>query len=277
MSTRRAAGIQQLTEIGRIVETVAQPVGPHKLARVLYRCVQRAEQLKRLKNSPTQSQISVPTVDEQVVNGVDNEQSPTTQIVQPFGPAGANSSDQAETPSDRISPLPPSDVSTARVNESTGDASTSRPDNSMRSASQSNIDTSLPSVLVVDDNQINRLLMVALVRKSRHAYSSATDGMEAVEAYKHSAIDPVSNVPSSSAPKRFKYILMDINMPRKDGITATREIRQWEKEHSLEPPVKILALTGHGDAENSDWAHEAGFDRLLGKPIKFRDLKELLK
>ena len=139
--------------------------------------------------------------------------------------------------------------------------------------SPQNSDLSLPSVLVVDDNQINLQLMVTFVRKTRHPYESATDGIQALEAYKRSAMRHLSGQSSSSGPSRFKYILMDINMPNMDGSTATKEIRKFEKEHNIQPPVTVFALTGLGELPHSE---EAGFDRLLSKPIKFKDLKDLL-
>lgn len=142
--------------------------------------------------------------------------------------------------------------------------------------SQSKIDPSLGPVLVVDDNQINLQLMVTFVRKIRHAYESAIDGYQAVEAYKRSATDPTTGQPSGSVSKRFKYILMDINMPRKDGTAATKEIRQWERENKIDPPVKIFALTGLGESDGHDWVEEAGFDKFLSKPLRFKDLNTLL-
>jgi CheY-like chemotaxis protein len=140
---------------------------------------------------------------------------------------------------------------------------------------QPKVDLDMPSVLAVDDNQINLQLMVTFVRKTRHPYESATDGALALEAYKKSATDPKSGQVSNDAPKRFKYILMDINMPNMDGTTATKEIRKFEKENKIEPPVQIFALTGLGDLEQP-WTKEAGFDRVLSKPIKFKELKDLL-
>lgn len=150
-----------------------------------------------------------------------------------------------------------------------------RPQQRPQQIPQPKVDLDKPGVLAVDDNQINLQLMVTFVRKTRHPYQSATDGALAVEAYRKSATDPDTGKISSDAPKRFKYILMDINMPNMDGTTATKEIRKFEKENKLDPPVKIFALTGLDDLEQH-WATEAGFDRVLSKPIKFKELKDLL-
>jgi CheY-like chemotaxis protein len=157
-----------------------------------------------------------------------------------------------------------------------------------QSTGQSHADPSLPAVLVVDDNHINLQLMVTFVRKARNPFASATDGVQAVEAYKRAASHNVTppttlddnsvkdsqTATTTSIVKPFKYILMDINMPHMDGIAATKEIRKYEKENGLEQ-AKIFALTGLGQGDHP-WAEEAGFDRLLSKPIKFKELKGLL-
>lgn len=269
---RRASGVHHLTEIGRIIEVVAQPVGPQKLARVLQRCSQRTKLLRTsesllshhvtvsvplLSNDPTQSQKSTD-------GNIKPDPTPPNTFREGSGPTYNNSANDPDhatflgndvgfnsTGADRAG-LPPQQQPPPRI------------------------DPSLGPVLVVDDNQINLQLMVTFVRKIRHAYESAIDGHQAVEAYKRSATDPTTGQPSGSVSKRFKYILMDINMPRKDGTAATKEIRQWERENKIDPPVKIFALTGLGEPGGHDWVEEAGFDKFLSKPLRFKDLNTLL-
>ena len=69
----------------------------------------------------------------------------------------------------------------------------------------------------------------------------------------------------------FDVILMDMNMPEKDGLAATREIRAYESEHQLEP-TPILALTAYAFAEQAQACREAGCDEHLSKPIAKQDL-----
>jgi CheY-like chemotaxis protein len=64
---------------------------------------------------------------------------------------------------------------------------------------------------------------------------------------------------------------MDIQMPVKDGLTATREIRKYELDNSL-PRVMIVALTAHAYEDERKNGFEAGVDDYLIKPIKKTDL-----
>ena len=66
-------------------------------------------------------------------------------------------------------------------------------------------------------------------------------------------------------------------MPVMNGVTATKEIRKWEKEKRISPAVTIIALTGMGEESSAKAeARETGFDRFLSKPVKFKDLSSLL-
>lgn len=258
-----------MTEIGRIIEIIAQPVGPQKLGKSLQRCMQRKKLLERPQEALTIDHVTLslykddPVPSSAETQGSDN--SPPNSF-RKTSPPQQHSHGKVKS---EEQPVPdPVDRPNSRPGPS--------PQQGPQQTPQQSIDGSLPSVLVVDDNQINLQLMVTFVRKSHHPYESATDGQLAVEAYKRSATDQNTGQPSSSAPKRFKYILMDVQMPKMDGSTATRKIRKWEKENGIEPPAKIFALTGLGETGGHDWAHEAGFDRLLSKPIKFKELEQLL-
>jgi CheY-like chemotaxis protein len=267
---RRAAGVHHLTEIGRIIEVVAQPIGPQKLAKVLHRCLQRYKMLDRTSQALSSNHVKLALRKTDPTNTSNSGEGSST-------PEATTNNPSSNAASHDGGPDSPSRPPGPKSRSSTQDVRKERPDPSPQQAPQPKIDPSLPRVLVVDDNHINLQLMVTFVRKIKHAYESAVDGDQAFEAYKRSATDPKTDQPSSSAPKRFKYILMDINMPKKDGITATKEIRQWEKDHHIEPPVKIFALTGLGEGDSHNWVSEAGFDRLLSKPIKFSDLTSFLE
>ena len=69
------------------------------------------------------------------------------------------------------------------------------------------------------------------MKKLNRAFTTAVDGMEAVEAFK-------------ANPGRFTCILMDINMPRLDGLKATQQIRSYERDLGAEKACPIFALTG---------------------------------
>jgi CheY-like chemotaxis protein len=115
-------------------------------------------------------------------------------------------------------------------------------------------------VLCVDDNQINLNLLVAFVKKTKNPFTSAMNGLQALEAYKKSATE-------DGGKNRFQFVLMDISMPVMDGIAAAQEIRQFEKENQIESPATIIALTGLGSEHAQKDAYQAGFNQFLSKPI----------
>ncbi len=65
----------------------------------------------------------------------------------------------------------------------------------------------------------------------------------------------------------FDLVLMDVQMPVMDGRTATKKIREYEKENNR-PHLPIIALTAHAIKEEVDLCIEAGCDSHLSKPVK---------
>lgn len=122
-------------------------------------------------------------------------------------------------------------------------------------------------ILLVDDNEVNLKLLVAFIRKAKITYEPVTDGLQAVQAYKRAITDPA---------RAFKYILMDISMPVMDGVTATHEIREFERRNKIEPPVTIIALTGQASGAMQQDAYKSGMDHFLPKPVRFKELLRLL-
>ncbi|MEZ7497717.1 PAS domain S-box protein [Flavobacterium sp. Arc3] len=114
-------------------------------------------------------------------------------------------------------------------------------------------------VLIVEDNKINMLLAKTLVKKliSNCTIYEAKDGNEAVEQYKM---------------KKPDIILMDIQMPTKNGYEATYDIRELEGGSST-PIIAITAGIMSGDKEK---CLEAGLDDYLSKPIIEVDLEQIL-
>jgi len=104
-------------------------------------------------------------------------------------------------------------------------------------------------VLVVDDNATNRMVAEALCEMFDCTSESAEDGVEAVEAVKTG---------------RFDLVLMDIKMPRMDGVQATQAIR------ALDGPVgaiPIVALTANAMKKDELECRQAGMDAHLAKPL----------
>lgn len=112
-------------------------------------------------------------------------------------------------------------------------------------------------ILLAEDVEDNRLLVQLYLREQPVDLVTAVDGMEAVEMYRAGAL--------------WDLVLMDIQMPRMDGLTAAREIRRFELE-SGRRPTPVLALTAHALAEHGADIMAAGCDAHLTKPIRKVDL-----
>ena len=113
-------------------------------------------------------------------------------------------------------------------------------------------------VLVVDDVATNRMLLGALLRKEGHAPFFANDGREAVRAMSR---DP------------FDLVLMDVQMPVMDGVSATQAIRALDNAAAATP---IVAVTANRDADDRDRYLAAGMNGYLGKPVRRGALLETL-
>ncbi|KAL4786860.1 hypothetical protein BJX76DRAFT_364708 [Aspergillus varians] len=118
-------------------------------------------------------------------------------------------------------------------------------------------------VLLVDDNDLNIKVLAKLMSKLGYQYTTATNGLVALNTYKES-------------PATFKMILMDLSMPVMDGIDATRHIRNFEQDRSL-TPVKIFAVTGVASDAMEKEASMAGVDDYLVKPLSLHRLGKLMK
>ncbi len=114
-------------------------------------------------------------------------------------------------------------------------------------------------ILIVDDNATNRMVAGALCEMFGCTTQTAEDGVEAVEAARAS---------------RFDLILMDIRMPRMDGIEATRAIRRLPGALGRVP---IVALTANSDADAAKIYLSSGMDAVVEKPIKPDRLLETLQ
>jgi CheY-like chemotaxis protein len=113
-------------------------------------------------------------------------------------------------------------------------------------------------ILVVDDNATNRMVVEALCEMFDCSTESVVDGVEAVEAARAG---------------RFDLILMDIKMPRMDGVSAAREIRKLQGHAGRVP---IIALTANADADEVALYLAAGMGGVVEKPIKPERLLEAL-
>jgi CheY-like chemotaxis protein len=116
-----------------------------------------------------------------------------------------------------------------------------------------------PRILVAEDNSVNQKLVAKLLEKLGYQVHLATNGSEAVQAL-------------SQGP--FAAVLMDCQMPEMDGLEATAQIRQLEKENATHTP--IIAVTAHAMKGDKDRCLAAGMDDYVTKPINPQELKKAL-
>ncbi|KAK4999033.1 hypothetical protein LTR66_001841 [Elasticomyces elasticus] len=145
------------------------------------------------------------------------------------------------------------------------------------------VDTGL-SIMVVDDNSINLRLLTTYMKKAKHTYITATNGLESLNLYTASHTKPQTSHRNDAdpeipyphpTPRAVNVILMDITMPVMDGFEATRCIRAHERANGIKP-ASIIALTALASASAQDEAHASGIDLFLTKPVKFKELTRVL-
>ncbi len=115
-----------------------------------------------------------------------------------------------------------------------------------------------PHVLIVDDNATNRIVAQALCEMFGCSSETAEDGLEALEAVQA---------------RPFDLILMDIKMPRMDGVEATRAIRALT---GPERNLPIIALTANADPDDARAYLADGMAAVVEKPIKPERLRQAM-
>ncbi|MGY3584562.1 PAS domain S-box-containing protein [Bradyrhizobium sp. USDA 4341] len=125
------------------------------------------------------------------------------------------------------------------------------------------------SILVAEDNEINALLMRSLLARLGHTVVITTNGEQAMESW----------LSATSAGTPYDLVLMDIQMPRLNGIETTKQIRAHESgglagQSGRRTP--ILALTANTLVEDRYACFEAGMDGFLIKPLDREKLEEAL-
>ncbi|MEB2283298.1 MAG: hypothetical protein B6D46_06000 [Polyangiaceae bacterium UTPRO1] len=110
-------------------------------------------------------------------------------------------------------------------------------------------------ILIVEDNPVNRTIATKILEKHGYVVSAVENGALAVDL---------------TARERFDVVLMDIQMPVMDGLTATAAIR--ERELGTGEHLPIIAVTAHALEEDRRRCFAAGMDDYLPKPIRSGDL-----
>ena len=116
-------------------------------------------------------------------------------------------------------------------------------------------------IMVVDDSTSSRLMIKACLDGIERQVDEAENGEVAVTKFCLGSYD---------------LVLMDIHMPQVDGLTATRRIRQWEREQHRQP-TPIIALTALDHAQAAVRTRSAGCNDCVPKPVKKAALHEAIR
>lgn len=116
-------------------------------------------------------------------------------------------------------------------------------------------------ILVVEDIEVNLLLALRMLEELGYHADTARDGQECLE---------------KVASQTYDLILMDLLMPRTDGLSAAREIRHRERVSGVKPGTYLCALTANLFTRNREACADAGMNDILAKPLRRDDLAAIL-
>lgn len=115
----------------------------------------------------------------------------------------------------------------------------------------------MPCILVVEDNPANMKLAVLLLEQAGHEILQASDAEEGIRLARE-------RLP--------QLILMDVQLPGMDGLTATRLLKAGDATRTIKV-VALTALVMHGDHEK---IAAAGCDAYIAKPIRYREFLQVV-
>ena len=116
-------------------------------------------------------------------------------------------------------------------------------------------------LLLVEDDPVNQLVILKMLKRLGVDPDLAHNGVEAVE---------------MSGGKRYELILMDVQMPEMDGIAAVQAIRERERVQGHEHHATVIAMTAFAMDEDRKRCLVAGMDDYLCKPLRGADLRNML-
>jgi CheY-like chemotaxis protein len=121
-------------------------------------------------------------------------------------------------------------------------------------------------VLLCDDNIINQKVAVRLLQQMGYRADLAGNGVQAL-----AALDK----------KPYDLVFMDVMMPEMDGLEATRQIRERQKDRASHPnyksPIIIVAMTANAMQGDRDKCLAAGMDDYLAKPVRLEDFRSVIE
>ncbi|KAK6218461.1 sensor histidine kinase response regulator (hsp90-like protein) [Colletotrichum tabaci] len=260
-----------------VMEFIAQPTGPRKVAKALACALDRWKQRQLVKSavvSPLSDAFPAPAPSPRALKSEalamrPRAQSETVKMVRVASPppdmvsqSPGDSWIANTTDSNNFTLTLPFRPAASAVAPSMSTASARGTIGSGASPSPAAIKP--PSeFLLVDDNAINLKILSAYMKRLHKRSATASNGIEALQAY-------------TSHPERFCCILIDITMPVMDGLEATRRIREFERARNL-PPVIVIAITSLGSVGARQEGFASGMDLFLTRPVTMTELVKILK
>lgn len=114
------------------------------------------------------------------------------------------------------------------------------------------------TILIVEDNPVNRKLLIAVLRPRGYRLLTAIDGEEAL---------------TIACQARPDLILMDLQLPKMNGYAATQQL----KANPLTAHIPVVALTAHAMPDERRQAQQVGFNGYITKPIDTRAFPEQIR
>ncbi len=112
-----------------------------------------------------------------------------------------------------------------------------------------------PSILLVEDNEINRKVMLAMLKRLGHIPDTVENGLEALETMER---------------QHYDVVIMDIMMPKMDGLTAAMAIRNF---WPISDQPYIIAITACAQLYSKKSCINVGMDDYLNKPFSIEELQ----
>lgn len=131
-------------------------------------------------------------------------------------------------------------------------------------------DNSDLAILIVEDNMVNQKVLSKQLRKEGCTTYTADNGLLALEVLATTSFQDDTGLPLS-------VVLMDLEMPEMDGLTAIGKIREMEKKGVLKGHVPVIAVTANVRDEQTRSAIDAGMDDVVSKPFRVPELLEKIR
>ena len=113
-------------------------------------------------------------------------------------------------------------------------------------------------ILIAEDDDEQRTALKLILKLSKYVVTEARDGQEAID---------------NTCRERPDLVLMDLSLPVRDGLEATRELRSQAEFQDL----PIIFVTGYDQQETIDSIRACGGTDFISKPIEFDDLKKMIE